>query len=830
MPSTMIGHTLSHYLITAKIGAGGMGEVYRAQDTRLKRDVALKVLPSEMASDPVRLERFQREAETVASLSHPNIVMLHSVEEAEGIRFLTMELVEGQSLDQLLPAGGMPLSRLFEIGGSLADALAAAHEKGIIHRDLKPANVMITKDGRVKVLDFGLAKLAEDAAPSDVTALHTEPVTKEGMVLGTVPYMSPEQLRGETVDQRSDIFSLGVLLYEMATGRRPFLGDSNSDITSAILRDTPTPLIQVKPELPVHLGRIISRCLEKDANHRFHSAIDIRNDLRGLRKETESGSVETTAEQLGAGSGAGKSPSSSMQAVVERSRMPIVFVAIAVIVVAVVAFMMSRGGDGSPETSATSVSTASPAPESQVAARTEKNSIAVLPFTDLSPDKDQEYFSDGLTEELLNVLVKIPELRVAGRTSSFSFKGKDEDLRTIGERLNVAHILQGSVRKAGNKIRISAQLVKAADGFHLWSESYDRTLDDIFAVQDDIAKSVAAELEVALLGAQGGKASRNAEAFDLVLQARYALYNSTDENIKRAKEFLDRAIEIAPGYAPAWSVLGLLYNNGIGAATTTSERIEFIRLATEALEHAYELDPTDASTLSRMSFIYRDTWQFDKMIDVAERALAIDPGNIVVLINCAQAYHCLGQSKKAVELNERAMKVDPFNLVACSNLSTSYMSIGRFDDAEKVLRRALTMDPEFFLALLNLSTLLLEKGELAESREMFDRYFAVAGLGEYDNLWYDSLHSHKAGDAATADRLLSEFEKQFGAEDPFTCASLRGYLGETDLAFKWFDKALEARDPYLAQIQSDWGLEALHDDPRWGQLLARIGFPASPTP
>ncbi len=284
----MIGKTLAHYEITALLGKGGMGEVYRAHDTRLKREVALKVLPAEMAAHPDWLQRFQREAETVAGLNHPHIVTLYAVEEVDGLRFLTMELVEGQGLDGMLSSEGLPLAKVFDVGIAVADALAAAHEKGIVHRDLKPANVVVTKDGRVKVLDFGLAKLAEREPESEGLTL-AQPLTEEGSILGTVPYMSPEQLRGEAVDHRSDIFSLGVLLHELATGQRPFQGATNVDVTAAILRDAPQLVTDLKPDLPRHLGRLVARCLEKEPQDRSQSALDIRNELRGLRKEVDSG-------------------------------------------------------------------------------------------------------------------------------------------------------------------------------------------------------------------------------------------------------------------------------------------------------------------------------------------------------------------------------------------------------------------------------------------------------------------------------------------------------------------------------------------------------------
>src|SRR5689334_5129860 len=426
------GTRLGNFEILAPLGAGGMGEVYRARDTRLKRDVAIKVLPETVASSPERLARFEREATTVAGLNHPNIVVLHSIEQAGGTRFLTMELVDGSSLGDAITPGGLPAARVIELGIAMSDALVAAHEKGVVHRDLKPANVMLTRDGRVKVLDFGLAKLAEAESDPNLTQAATvaSPLSSGGQIIGTVPYMAPEQIRGETVDARADVFALGIVLYELATGKRPFAGETHMDVGHAILREQPRPLSSLRADVPSDLDRIVNRCLEKNPRERFQTALDVANELRGLRKQLE------------------------------------------------------RSG-----------SSVSARPAADKVA-----SIAVLPFANRSASADDEYFSDGLADELLNVLAKIQGLRVTARTSSFHFKGKDATIAEVGNALNVATVLEGSVRKAGNRVRISVQLVKAPEGYQLWSETYDRTLEDIFAVQDDIAQSVVKELRTKLLG------------------------------------------------------------------------------------------------------------------------------------------------------------------------------------------------------------------------------------------------------------------------------------------------------------------------------------------
>ncbi|HET6463398.1 MAG TPA: protein kinase, partial [Candidatus Krumholzibacteria bacterium] len=567
----MIGRTLGHYEITALIGRGGMGEVYRARDTRLKRDVALKILPADMAGDPVRLERFQREAETVAGLTHAHIVTLYSVEEADGVRFLTMELVEGQTLDAMIPEGGLTLKQVFEIGTAVADALAAAHEKGIVHRDLKPANVMVAKDGRIKVLDFGLAKLAQPPV-SETNLTVTSPITTEGAVMGTVPYMSPEQLRGRDVDHRSDIFSLGIMLFEMASGTRPFAGDTNSDISSSILRDIPPPLDEVRPDLPHHLARIVAHCLEKDPRDRYHSAADVRNELRALRHEVESGVNE---RRFATG-----------EAKATRARRKVLWIGIAALVVlglAVAAFW-TRGGPK--KTTSTG----------------DAPSIAVLPFANMSGDPSQDYFSDGISEELLNLLAQLPSLKVAARTSSFSFKGQNVEVPEIGRRLHVSHVLEGSVRKAGDRVRITAQLIHASDGYHVWSQTYDRTFDDIFAIQDEIAADVTHQLQLALLDKPAPTVRKtNPETYALYLQATQVARSFTAESLQQAEGMLHEALAKDPAYAPAWDALCGIYITQLSLGLLPNA--EGAARVRDAATRTAQIDPGFASAYGRLAWV-----------------------------------------------------------------------------------------------------------------------------------------------------------------------------------------------------------------------------------
>ena len=441
------GAKLGPYEILAPLGAGGMGEVYRARDTRLGRDVALKVLPQAFAQDVERMARFQREAKAMAALNHPNIVTIFSVEETDGLHFLTMELIEGQSLDRLIPQGGLPVERILGIARPLAEALAVANEKSIIHRDLKPANVMVTGDGRVKVLDFGLAKEARPARHDEATQTYANQ-TRAGVVMGTPAYMSPEQIAGRAVDHRTDIFSLGIILFEMATGQRPFKGESSAELVSSVLRDNPSLISEIRADLPAGLARVIRRCLEKDPAQRVQNAREIANEMGDM------------------------------------------------------------AGGAKPSSGASSALASDAGP-----------SVAVLPFKNLSADPENEYFSDGLAEEILNALSQVKGLSVAARTSSFSFKGKATEISEIASKLHVANVIEGSVRRAGNRIRVTVQLVDAKNGFQLWSERYDRQMEDIFEVQDEIARAIAERLKV-ILSAGAVRATENLEAYELYLKGR----------------------------------------------------------------------------------------------------------------------------------------------------------------------------------------------------------------------------------------------------------------------------------------------------------------------
>jgi len=649
------GTRIGTYVVTGPLGSGGMGEVYRARDTRLGREVAIKVLPAGVASNPDRLARFEREARTIAGLNHPNIVTLFSVEDEGHIRFLTMELVEGQSLDRVVTPGGLPLARVLELSIPLANALVAAHERGVIHRDLKPGNVMVTHDDWVKVLDFGLAKVAAGEGPAPdatVGATAGTPLSGEGQVLGTVPYMAPEQIRGEAVDARSDLFALGIILYELATGQRPFTGTSPADVSSSILRDVPVPVVSVRADLPRDLNRIIARCLEKNPRDRFQTARDVYNELRYVQREIESGAIVQTPAPASAAA-MRDAPATTPRTLPPMSPPPLS------------PAPLSPAPLFPPPLSP---APSSPVPSSgsgygsSLGSAPEIPSIAVLPFVNRSRGEEDEYFSDGLADELLNVLTKVRGLRVSARASSFQFKGKNEDVAVIGEKLNAATLLDGSVRKLGNRVRISVQLVKAADRVQLWSETYDRSLDDIFAVQDDIAQCVVKELRATLLGEEpGSDASRkaeadvaaaakghgtNPEAHRLYLQGKYLIDRVTEEDTAQGLRYLNEALALDPTHALAWTEVSRAHANAGGYGWDTT--FEGYRKAREAAMRAIQLAPELAEGYLRLSAVERlYDWDWKAAEASTRRALELAPGSPEVMRSTAALLHLFGREDEA---------------------------------------------------------------------------------------------------------------------------------------------------------------------------------------
>ena len=793
----MIGNTLAHYEITALLGRGGMGEVYRARDTRLRRDVALKILSDYSALDPERLTRLRREAEALAGLNHPHIVQVYSFEAEAAVHFLTMELVDGQRLDVDLPPDGLPLARVLDIGGAVADALASAHASGIVHRDLKPANIMINRDGWVKVLDFGLAKLAPDADTGDADATANLDLTRDGVAVGTLPYMSPEQVRGHDVDHRSDIFSLGVVLYELATGERPFIGESAPDLTSATLRDTPPMLSDLRADLPHHLGRIVARCLEKEPDKRYQNAKDIRNDLDGLRDEIRAGS----SGRIGVGrSGLPRLLTSNRR---RGFRLVLAGAALAVIAAAI---LIGKSGQAPP-----------PAP---TVANTplDENSIAVMAFVNMSADPAQDYFSDGISEELLNLLARIPELRVISRSSAFSFKGRNLRLSRIARELNVAHVLEGSVRKSGDNVRITVQLIDARSDTHLWSETYDRTLDDIFAIQEDIAAAVVAKLRVTLLDDAPRTTPTDPAAYALYLQARYLGNLFTAEGWRQSDSLYLQSLAINPDYAAAWDGLSGNYTNEANKGLRPID--EGFQLAREAAAKAIAIAPDYAPAHDSLGWIA--LFLDDDLVTAArhyERALALDPTAPRILGNAASLLTVLGRLDASIRLQEHSVIRDPINAAGFYNLCLNYLLAERWDEGIAAALTVLRLSPEYSGAHYLLGTARLFKGDpqaaLAEFElEQGDEQSQVKGA---------ALALHDLGRHDEYRTKRDDLIDRWGGIWPSEIAHVFAYTGEADSAFVWLEKSLALGESgFNYQLMSGF-YRPIHADPRWAALLERVG-------
>ncbi|HEX9800464.1 MAG TPA: protein kinase [Thermoanaerobaculia bacterium] len=815
----MIGSTVSRYRILAKLGGGGMGVVYEAEDTELGRHVAIKFLPGDTAPSPDALERFKREARAASTLDHPHICVVHDVGSHEGRPYLVMERLKGHTLKHAIGERPMPTDRVVSLGEQFADALEAAHRAGIVHRDLKPANLFVTERGDAKILDFGLAKVATatsgravDAAAPTVAG---EFLTEAGTTLGTVAYMSPEQARGLPVDARSDLFSLGVVLYEMATGRLPFAGENAAELFAAILKSEPAQPSESNPEVPAGLEMVILKALEKDPALRYQTAAGLRGDLLRLKRDA---SVEALASAQPPSARSKKHSSKGKDSPGARRGLWVGLGAAAVVAALGLAYFSTRGCAPGGAKGATGAVAEAGAPGSPVVAAAAERSIAVLPFVNMSSDKEQEYFSDGISEELLNLLAKIPELKVAARTSSFSFKGKEVEIPEIARQLHVAHVLEGSVRKSGDRVRITAQLISAADGFHLWSDTYDRTLDDIFAIQDEIAAEVVRELKVTLLGAPPKVRATDPRAYALHLQAVQLARLFTLDSFAESDALFRQVLEIDPRYAPAWHGLSTNYYN---------ETVWFALLpiaeggarARDAEEMALAIDPDYALAHAGLGMIAMN-FENDPASAVKhyERALELDPADPGILGNAAWMMTTLRRPDEAFALYDAVLRRDRLDPVTLFNLGSQQVYAGRFDEAIATTRKVLSLSPGSGGANAQIGIALLLKGDavaaLAEIERETSEAWRMSGL---------PMAYHALGRKPDSDATLAALIAKHGKDAAYGVATVHAFRGETDRAFEWLDNAVEYGDPNLALIVVDNLLDNIRSDPRWLPFLRKIG-------
>lgn len=827
--------TIGRYELIKKIGEGGMGVVWKAVDTRLGRAVALKLLPEDVAGDPQRLARFEREARMAAALNHPNIVTLHSIEEDDdGSPFLTMELVDGETLKSILASGGMSLKKFFEVAVPLCEAVATAHEHDVVHRDIKPANVMISRLGRLKVLDFGLARAPEDRQP-----VEDDPtVTMTGEVVGTLAYMAPEQLRGLPADPRTDIFSLGIVFYEMTTGRHPFPSGSSAEVISAILRDKPRSAHLESADVPMALGVLIDRCLEKIPLRRFSHGGELLEALTAVQggdgPPPAKNDEDTAAGRPAAGPDVDEptlerppNPASLLGAAeVQRLRRPVKDGGTPALERTLPASLLERPASPSMTSDrGLSLGTSTVPGTTTVPTTTAGHaSIAVLPFNDLSPDHDQEYFCDGLADDITAALCRVPGLETAARTSTFSFKGQACDVREIGERLGVATVLEGSVRKAGDQLRVTVQLSDVSKGFSIWTERYDRRMDDVFALQDEISQAIVERLKLELLSDSrpAVQGTQVVAAYELYLKGRFEWYRRTETSLRRGIELFHQAIEADPSYALAYAGLADSFN--MMAFYCFQPPKETFPQAREAAQRALDLDDRLAEAHVSLAYVhhYHD-WSWDTAEAGFKRALELKPDYPLARQWYFNLLICVGRFKEAWAQVSQAKELDPLSAYSHSLMGWVRYYLRDYSLAIKLLREAHELDPTYAPAYVWRSWACIEKGLYDEAVDALRHAVAHGGRTVLTEAYLGYANARMGKEKFARGNLYRMGRYRYAPA--YLMALVRLALGEKERAMKLLEAAFDERSHFMALLAADPRFSELHDEPRYQALIQRIGLP-----
>jgi serine/threonine protein kinase/tetratricopeptide (TPR) repeat protein len=802
----MIGLTVSHYRILEKLGGGGMGVVYKAEDLRLGRFVSLKFLPEDLSREPLAIERFQREARAASSLNHPHICTIYDVDQYEGQSFIVMEFLEGQTLKHRILGKPIELERVPEYGHQMADALEAAHAKAIIHRDIKPANIFLTDRGQVKLLDFGLAKLLPERRSSNrakATAANfgnttqDAHLTSDGVALGTVAYMSPEQVRGQELDERTDLFSLGLVLYEMSTGLRAFSGNTSGVIFDAILNRAPTPPGRLNPAIPIQLEQIIAKALEKDRELRYRSASDMRADLQRLKRDTDSASAMLLAT--------GQSP----RQLLRRHWPHLVWGGVLAVVLLLFGLNVGNIRDR----------VFGGASQSRI------ESIAVLPFANLSNDPKTEYLSDGITESLINSLSQLPNLAVMSRNTVFRYKGQQSDLQKVGRELHVRAILTGRLIQSGDELMISVSLEDVENSRQIWGEQYNRKLSNLVSVQQEIAGDIYGRLRPRLAGEEkkilAKRPTENVEAYQLYLQGLYYWNKWTQADFKRAADFFTQAAQKDPRYALSYAGLADTYSL-LGDAGYLPPSEAWPKAKAAAMQ-ALDIDDTLPEAHTSLGLVKEHfEWDWTGAEREFRRAIELNP-------NSATAHHWygdylsnMGRSDEGLRETKKAQELDPLSLIINTTLAKQLYLAGKNDQAVEQLRKVLDIDAKFAPARPLLEEVYAGMGKQKEAVAEREKILSLSGSPELAaSIEEDFSKGGYKGVLQSWMDGLTEISK-YGYISPYSIAQAYMRMGEKEKTFSWLEKAYEEHDSGLVSLAVEPMFGPIRSDPRFKDLLQRM--------